>query len=42
MPTRGERADQFPRDDLLAVGDLAKLVERYAEYEGSTRTFGPG
>jgi AraC-like DNA-binding protein len=34
MSTRGKGACQFLRDDLLAAGDLAKLVGRYAESEG--------
>jgi AraC-like DNA-binding protein len=42
MPTRGERAYQFLRDDLVAAGDLAMLVERYAESEGVNSHVWPG
>jgi hypothetical protein len=42
MPTWGERASQAPRDHLVAVGDLVKLVERYAEYEAVNSHIWPG
>jgi AraC-like DNA-binding protein len=42
MPTRGERDYQFLRDDLVAAGDLAKLVDRYAESEGVNAHVWPG
>lgn len=42
MPTRRERAYQFLRDDLVAAGDLAKLVGQYAGSEGVNSHVWPG
>jgi AraC-like DNA-binding protein len=42
MPVRGEKAYQFLRDDLVAAGDLASLVDRYAESEGANQHVWPG
>jgi hypothetical protein len=42
MPTRDQKAYQFLRDDLVAAGDLAALVGRYAEAEGANQHVWPG
>jgi len=42
MPTRDQKAYQFLRDDLVAAGDLAALVGRYAEAEGANQYVWPG
>ncbi len=42
MQIRGDKAYQFLRDDLVAAGDLAKLVERYAHSEGGNQHDWPG
>jgi AraC-like DNA-binding protein len=42
MPMRANKAYQFLRDDLVAAGDLATLVERYAVAEGANQHDWPG
>ena len=39
---RGEKTYQFLRDDLVAAGDLARLVDRYAESDGANEHEWPG
>ncbi len=42
MAVRGNKAFQFLRDDLVAAGDLATLVQRYAVSEGANQHEWPG
>lgn len=42
MQTRGESTYKFLRDDLVAAGDLTRLVERHAAAEGANQHDWPG
>ncbi|HEY7014842.1 MAG TPA: AraC family transcriptional regulator [Streptosporangiaceae bacterium] len=42
MAPRGRDSYRFLRDDLVAAGDLARLVDRYAEAEGANQHTWPG
>lgn len=42
MAVHGNKAYQFLRDDLVAAGDLATLVQRYAVAEGANQHEWPG
>ena len=42
MAVSGKKDYRFLRDDLVAAGDLARLVDRYAESEGANQHGWPG
>ncbi|MCX9191050.1 AraC family transcriptional regulator [Carbonactinospora thermoautotrophica] len=42
MAASGEKNYQFLRDDLVAAGEVARLVDRYAEVEGANEHSWPG